>query len=308
MTTQETYDFKKQLSYKAEIKAFFHKPSFTFTYVIADPGTKKCAIIDSALDYDMVSGALSYASADEVAMYVTEKGYQVEWILETHLHADHLSAAMYLKAKFGGKVAIGNHIADIQDTYQEVFNVPEEELVNARSKFDMLWSDFDTFVIGNIPAFALYVPGHTPADVAYGIGDALFVGDTLFMPDFGSARCDFPRGSADAMYDSVQKIFTLPNEMRMFMCHDYLPEGGRTEYLFETTIAEQKKSNLHLKEGTSKEQFKDMRETRDKKLPLPKMIIPSLQVNVRAGSMPENNGKPAIVFPVNSPFAEYPKE
>lgn len=302
------YDYHAQLQHKPVVKAFFHQPSFTFSYVVADPATKQCAIIDSVLDFDIPTGTVRHDSANAIADYVRAEGYTAQWHLETHMHADHLSAAAYLKSVLGGKVAIGNHIADVQAMYQEVFLVPEQELADARSAFDVLWKDFDTFMIGSIPAFTFYAPGHTPADIVYGIGDALFVGDSLFMPDFGSARCDFPRGSAALMYDSVQKIFALPESMRMFMCHDYLPEGGRTEYRYETTIAEQKQSNKHLKVGTDKDSFVAQRTARDATLSLPVYMIPSLQVNVRAGRIPTEHGVPMLRWPVNSIFSTYPKD
>lgn len=300
-------DYNSYLQHKPEVKGFFHEPTNTVSYVVADPETKQCAIVDSVVDYDLPSGTLSYESADAIADYVREQGYTVEWHLETHMHADHLSAATYLKDKLGGKVAIGNHISEVQGMYQDVFGVSEEELAKARETFDVLWKDEDTFSVGNIPAFTYYAPGHTPADIVYGIGDALFVGDSLFMPDFGSARCDFPRGSAEKMYESVQKIYAMPEEMRMFMCHDYLPENGRTDYQWETTVGEQKTTNIHLRPETSKEEFVTKRETRDATLSLPKLMIPSLQINVRAGAVPEENGKPMLRFPINSIFSKYPK-
>jgi glyoxylase-like metal-dependent hydrolase (beta-lactamase superfamily II) len=223
------------------------------------------------------------------------------------MHADHLSAATYLREQLGGKVAIGKHIAEIQDMYQDVFHVDPAELQEAQTAFDVLWEDFETFTVGNLPAFTFYAPGHTPADIVYGIGDALFVGDSLFMPDFGSARCDFPRGSAASMYDSVQKILSLPEEMRMFMCHDYLP-AGRSEYQYETTVAAQKAHNIHLKDGTVKEEFVARREARDKTLSLPVYMIPSLQVNVRAGRIPQLHDVPMLMLPVNSIFSQYAKD
>lgn len=303
---KSTYDYAAQLAQVPDVKAFFHKPSFTWSYVVADPRTKQCAIIDSVLDFDLPSATLSYESADAIAQYVVDQGYVVQWHLETHMHADHLSAAAYLKETLGGQVAIGNHITDVQGMYQEVFRVPGEELERARQQFDRLWEDFDTFSIGDIPAFTFYTPGHTPADIVYGIGDALFVGDSLFMPDFGSARCDFPRGSAAALYDSVQQIYQLPDQMRMFMCHDYLPDG-RTEYRFETSVAAQKATNKHLKRGVDKESFVALRDARDATLSLPVYMIPALQVNVRAGRLPEVDGVPMLAFPVNSIFSQYPK-
>ncbi len=303
---EQLYDYQAQLGYVPEVKAFFHQPSYTFSYVVADPQTKQCAIIDSVLDFDLPSATLSYESADAIAAYVAEQAYTVQWHLETHMHADHLSAAAYLKEKLGGKVAIGNRITAVQGMYQDVFGVSSAEIEKARKQFDVLWSDFDTFMIGTIPAFTFSTPGHTPADIVYGIGDALFVGDSLFMPDFGSARCDFPRGSAASLYDSVQKIYQLPEEMRMFMCHDYLPEG-RTEYRYETTLAEQKAANKHLRVGMDKETFVALREARDATLSLPVFMIPSLQVNVRAGRIPEEDGRSMLKLPVNSIFSKYTK-
>ncbi|HEY0964286.1 MAG TPA: MBL fold metallo-hydrolase [Candidatus Paceibacterota bacterium] len=303
----ESYDIQSHLKHAPHVKAFFHKPSFTWSYVVSDPMTNMCAIIDSVVDFDLPSGTLSYGSADAIAAYVHDEGLTVEWHLETHMHADHLSAATYLKGKLGGKVAIGNHISEIQNMYKDVFGVSEAELKEARAQFDVLWKDFETFAVGSLPAFTFYAPGHTPADIVYGIGDALFVGDSLFMPDFGSARCDFPRGNAASMFDSIQTIYTLPDEMKMFMCHDYLPEG-RSEYRYETTVGEQKRSNIHLRQGVKKERFVELREARDKTLSLPVYMIPSLQVNVRAGQVPTIEGKPMLRLPVNSIFSKYAKE
>src|SRR6056297_2319470 len=305
--TYETYDYHTHLNHQPDVRAFFHQPSFTWSYVVSDPATKQCAIIDSVLDFDLPSGTLSHVSAHAIAEYVREHGLTVAWHLETHMHADHLSAATYLQEQLGGKVAIGKHITEVQQMYQDVFHVGAEELSEAQTAFDVLWDDFATFSIGTLPAFTFYAPGHTPADIVYGIGDALFVGDSLFMPDFGSARCDFPRGSAAAMYDSVQKILALPEAMRMFICHDYLPEG-RSDYQYETTVGEQKAQNIHLKEGTPKEEFIARREARDKTLSLPVYMIPSLQVNVRAGRIPEEHGVPMLMLPVNSVFSNYTKD
>jgi glyoxylase-like metal-dependent hydrolase (beta-lactamase superfamily II) len=305
--TYDTYSYQAQLDHQPEVKAFFHQPSFTWSYVVSDPATKQCAIIDSVLDFDLPSGTLSHESANAIADYVRETGLTVEWHLETHMHADHLSAATYLREQLGGKVAIGKHIAEVQDMYRDVFHVDAAELQEAQTAFDVLWEDFATFTVGSLSAFTFYAPGHTPADIVYGIGDALFVGDSLFMPDFGSARCDFPRGSAASMYDSVQKILALPEAMRMFMCHDYLPEG-RTEYQYETTVGEQKANNIHLKEGTEKTDFIARREARDATLSLPIYMIPSLQVNVRAGRIPEEHDVPMLKWPVNSIFSMYPKD
>jgi len=304
--TGETYDYTAQLAYKADVKAFFHEPTFTFSYVVADPETKMCAVIDSVLDFDLPSGTLSYESADAIIAFIQTSGYQVQWVLETHMHADHLSAASYIQEQVGGKTAIGNRIATIQGMYQDVFQVSEQDLAVAAARFDKLWKDFETFSVGSLPAFTFSTPGHTPADIVYGIGDALFAGDTMFMPDFGTARCDFPRGSAEDMYYSAQKIFALPDNMRMFMCHDYLPEG-RTEYKYQTTIGEQKRSNIHLSNDASKDAFVTLREKRDATLPLPKLMIPSLQVNVQAGQFPEVGGVPMLQLPINSVFSHYTK-
>ncbi|MHB1086291.1 MAG: MBL fold metallo-hydrolase [Minisyncoccota bacterium] len=301
-------DYQNYLKYKPDVQGFFDPSTNTISYVVADPATNRCAIIDSVLDYNIFSGSLSSESADNIADHVRERGYEVEWILETHMHADHISAAAYLKDKLGGKVAIGNHISEIQKMYQEIFAVPETELKDAQAKFDRLWEDFETFTLGSIPAFTFYTPGHTPADVVYGIGNALFAGDTLFMPDFGTARCDFPGGNAASMYESAQKIFALPDDMRMFMCHDYLPKGGRNKIEYETTIGNQKLYNIHLRPDVSREEFVTKRETRDTTLPIPKLMIPSLQVNVRAGYIPEKNGKQTLYVPVNSVFSTYNKE
>lgn len=305
--TFENYPYQTQLTHKPEVRAFFHQPSFTWSYVVSDPETKQCAIIDSVLDFDLSSGTLSYESANSIADYVRDAGLSVVWHLETHMHADHLSGATYLREELGGKVAIGKHITEVQDMYRDVFHVEATELQAAQASFDVLWDDFATFKVGNLPAFTFSAPGHTPADIVYGIGDALFVGDSLFMPDFGSARCDFPRGSAAAMYDSVQQILTLPEEMRMFMCHDYLPEG-RSTYQYETTVGQQKTENIHLKKGTSKEDFVARREARDSTLSLPVYMIPSLQVNVRAGQIPTEHGVAMLKLPINSIFATYTKD
>lgn len=303
----ENYSFANQLQHKPEVTAFFHQPSYTWSYVVVDPKTKHCAVIDSVLDFDLPSGTLSYESAQKIIDFVQEHELVVEWHLETHMHADHLSAATYLKKQLGGEVAIGNHISEIQGLYKDVFRVSEAELTEAKEQFDVLWKDFETFTIGSISASTFYAPGHTPADIVYAIGDALFVGDSLFMPDFGSARCDFPRGSAASMFDSIQKIFTLPETMRMFMCHDYLPEG-RSAYQYETSVAKQKENNIHVKQGVTKEDFVTLREARDKTLSLPVYMIPSLQVNVRAGRIPEVDGVQMMQLPVNSIFSKYHKD
>lgn len=297
-------DYTEFLAHKPEVQGFFDTRTNTISYVVVDTATKKCAIIDSVMDYEPNGASLFFESADTIIDYIKDKGYEVEWILETHVHADHLSAAPYLKEKLGGKMAIGKYITDVQEIFGKVFN-EGTEFQRDGSQFDRLFDDGDTFTLGNIPAFVMHTPGHTPADMVFVIGDAVFAGDTLFMPDFGTARVDFPGGSADDMYASVQKIFQLPEEMRMFMCHDYLPEG-RTEYVWETTVGEQKKNNVHLKEGTDPERFKSMRSERDAKLAMPTLIIPSIQVNMRAGEVPKDKetGSAQLKTPVNSVFAK----
>lgn len=292
------------MEHAPEVQGFFDQASNTISYVVADPKTKHCAIVDSVMDYEPHGASIAFESADAIAAYITKKGYTVDWILETHVHADHLSAAPYLKEKLGGKMAIGRRITEVQEVFGKVFNEGTEFERNG-SQFDRLWDDGDTFSIGDIPARVMHTPGHTPADVVYIIGDAVFAGDTLFMPDFGTARCDFPGGSAETLYQSVQRIFTLPDEMRMFMCHDYLSEK-RNEYVWETTVGEQKTANVHLKEETDPAEFIRMRSERDAQLGMPKLIIPSIQVNMRAGHLPKDKetGEVHLKTPVNSVFAK----
>lgn len=303
-----TQNVTQQMQYHPDVQPFFHAATNTYSYVVSDPATKLCAVIDSVLDFDLPSGSISYTAADEIITYITEHALQVQWLLETHMHADHLSAAMYIKERLGGEVAIGNHISEVQGMYRDVFGVTDDELVLARNSFDRLWKDEDDFMLGEIPAFTFYAPGHTPADIVYGIGDALFVGDSLFQPDFGSARCDFPLGSAATMYDSVQRIYQLPEAMRMYVCHDYLPEHGRTQFRAETTIGEQKQQNIHLAATISKDNFVTVRESRDATLSLPTLMIPALQVNVRAGKLPMAAGIPMLQLPINSVFSHYAKD
>lgn len=292
------------LKYQPEVQAFFDVRTNTISYVVADTKTGKCAVIDSVMDYEPQGATIFFENADAIVEYIKTKGYTVEWILETHVHADHLSAAPYLKEKLGGTMAIGKYIVAVQEAFGKVFN-EGTEFQRDGSQFDRLWEDGDTFTLGDIPAFVMHTPGHTPADMVYVIGDAVFAGDTMFMPDFGTARCDFPGGNANTMYESTQKIFSLPDEMRMFMCHDYLPEG-RTEYTWETTIGEQKKHNIHLKEGTDPKRFVAMRNERDEVLQMPKLIIPSIQVNMRAGELPHDaeTGEVFLKTPVNSVFSK----
>ncbi len=285
---------------KPEITAFFDQDTFTITYVVRDPNGSSCAIIDSVLDFDYASGRTSTKSADEVIAFVQEKGYRVEWLLETHVHADHLSAAPYLQEKLGGKIGIGHNITIVQDTFGKVFN-EGTEFQRDGSQFDKLFVEGDQVHIGQLRVDVLHTPGHTPACLTYVIGDAAFVGDTLFMPDFGTARCDFPGGSAETMWDSVQKILALPDETRIFVGHDYKAEG-RDHYAWETTVGEQKAANKHVGAGATKEAFVKARTERDSQLGMPRLIVPSLQVNMRAGQMPEaeDNGTVYLKVPVNT--------
>lgn len=283
-----------------EVTAFFDEATFTVTYVVRDPNGMKCAIVDSVLDFDYASGRTDTRSADMVIAFVKDKGYEVEWLLETHVHADHLSAAPYIQQQLGGKIAIGENIRIVQDTFGKVFN-EGTEFQRDGSQFDALFTDGDSFHIGQMRGDVLHTPGHTPACLTYVIGDAAFVGDTLFMPDFGTARCDFPGGSADTMWDSVQKILSLPDETRIFVGHDYKAEG-RDTYAWETTVGDQKRLNKHVGEGKSKEDFVKARNERDGQLGMPRLIVPSLQVNMRAGQMPkaEDNGTVYLKVPVNT--------
>ncbi|TVP70574.1 MAG: MBL fold metallo-hydrolase [Rhodobacteraceae bacterium] len=283
-----------------EITAFFDEETFTVTYVVRDPSSKKCAIVDSVLDFDYASGRTDTRSADMVVDFVRANGLEVEWLLETHVHADHLSAAPYIQQQLGGKIAIGENIRIVQDTFGKVFN-EGTEFQRDGSQFDALFKHGDSFHIGQMRGDVMHTPGHTPACLTYVIGNAAFVGDTLFMPDFGTARCDFPGGSADTMWDSVQKILSLPDDTRIFVGHDYKAEGRET-YAWETTVGEQKRLNKHVGEGRSKEDFVAARNERDAQLGMPRLIVPSLQVNMRAGQMPpaEENGTVYLKVPVNT--------
>jgi glyoxylase-like metal-dependent hydrolase (beta-lactamase superfamily II) len=282
------------------ITPFFDEDTFTVTYVVHDPETKKAAVIDSVLDFDPNSGRTSFASADAVLAHVREQGLEVEWHLETHAHADHLSAAPWLQEKLGGRIAIGEHIVTVQKTFGKLFNAGSE-FQRDGSDFDRLWTDGDQFRIGTLDVTVLHVPGHTPACVAYVIGDAVFVGDTMFMPDYGTARADFPGGDARTLYRSIRRILSLPPETRLFMCHDYLPQG-RDRHVWESTVAEQRRSNVHAHDGVSEEEFVAMRESRDATLDMPRLMLPSVQTNMRAGHLPppESNGIVYLKIPVNA--------
>jgi glyoxylase-like metal-dependent hydrolase (beta-lactamase superfamily II) len=282
-----------------QVHGIFDRGTWTVTYVVHQgPGTA-CAIIDSVLDYDPKSGRTRHTSADKVITYVRENKLQTAWILETHAHADHLSAAPYLKAQLGGKTAIGDHITAVQKVFKGVFNL-EPEFACDGSQFDHLFTDGETMVVGEMRGHTMLVPGHTPACVAYRFGDAVFVGDTMFMPDVGSARCDFPGGDARQLYVSIQKILSLPPQTRLFMCHDYPPAGR--EVAFETTVAEQRRKNIHTHEGISEDQFVHMRTTRDATLDMPVLILPAVQINIRAGQLPapETNGVAYLKIPINA--------
>ncbi len=267
-----------------KVKAFFDEATFTVTYVVSDPATRRAAIIDSVLDYDAAAGRTSTRSADAVVAYAQDSDFSVDWILETHVHADHLSAAPYLQDKLGGKTAIGGGVTGVQDTFRGIFNLKDLEADGRQ--FDRLFADGETFLIGDIEARVMATPGHTPGCVCYVIGDSAFVGDTLFMPDYGTARADFPGGDAGQLYDSIQKILALPDDTRLFMCHDY-KAPDRDDYAWETTVAEQREHNVHVNENVSRDEFVAMRERRDAELDMPKLILPSIQVNVRAGRLPE---------------------
>ena len=281
-----------------EVNAFFDDATNTVTYVLRDPAGTHCAVIDSVLDFDYASGRTDTRSADAVIDWVKAQGLTVDWILETHVHADHLSAAPYIQERLGGKIGIGDRITVVQETFGKVFN-EGTRFQRDGSQFDKLFKEGDSFMIGQLRGDVLHTPGHTPACLTYVIGDAAFVGDTMFMPDFGTARCDFPGGSAEVLYDSMQKILSLPDATRIFVGHDY-KAPGRDSYAWETTVAEEKARNVHLA-GKSRDEFVQMREARDATLAMPRLILPSLQVNMRAGQMPEaeDNGVSYLKVPVN---------
>jgi glyoxylase-like metal-dependent hydrolase (beta-lactamase superfamily II) len=283
-----------------EVKTLFDEATFTATHVVWDPTTRKAAIIDSVKDYDPKSGRTRTDSAEAVIAFVKSKGLTVDWIIETHVHADHLTAAPYLKEKLGGKIAIGAGIDKVQDVFKKVFNAEESFATDGR-QFDKLLEDGDTFKIGKLEARVIHTPGHTPACSTYVIGNAAFVGDTLFMPDYGTARCDFPGGDARTLYKSIQKILALPPATRIFLCHDY-KAPGRDAYVLETTVAEEKVKNIHVHDGISEDDFVKMRTERDKTLDMPVLILPSVQVNMRAGSMPppEDNGTRYLKIPIDA--------
>ena len=287
------------LGVKPEVTAFFDPRTNTISYVVRDPGSKACAIVDSVMDFDYAAGRISYESADKIIDFVRGEGLDVQWLIETHVHADHLSAAPYIQQKLGGKIGIGEKIVTVQNTFGKVFN-EGTEFQRDGSQFDRLFADGDTYEIGGMKAFAIHTPGHTPACMTHVIGDAAFVGDTLFMPDGGSARADFPGGDAGTLYDSIQRVLALPHETRLFMCHDYGPNGR--EVRWETTVAEERAHNIHVHDGVSEDEFVALRTARDATLGMPRLIIPSIQVNMKAGELPEpeDNGTRYLKVPLNS--------
>ena len=285
------------MTVRPDVSAHFDEATNTITYIVADPDTGHCAIIDSVMDIDYAAGRITHDHADQLIAEITSRGLTVDWIIETHVHADHLSAAPYLQERLGGKLGVGEKIIEIQETFGKIFN-EGTEFQRDGSQFDALFKDGDTYQVGSMQGFAIYTPGHTPACMVHVIGNAAFAGDTLFMPDGGSARCDFPGGDAGQLYDSIQKVLSLPDDMRLFMCHDYGPGGRKIEW--ETTVAEQKANNIHVGGGKTRDEFIKFRTERDAQLAMPKLIIPSLQVNMRGGKVPTDTaGKPMLKVPIN---------
>jgi glyoxylase-like metal-dependent hydrolase (beta-lactamase superfamily II) len=289
--------FAPDLSVKPEVTAFFDKETNTISYVVKDPNSAACAVIDSVMDIDYAAGRIAYVNADRIIGHIRDRGLELEWIIETHAHADHLSAAPYIQQKLGGRMGIGENIRIVQDTFGKIFN-EGTEFQRDGSQFDRLFADGDSYTIGTMTAHAIETPGHTPACMTHVIGDAAFVGDTLFMPDGGSARADFPGGDARTLYRSIRRVLSLPPETRLFMCHDYGPNGRDIKW--ETTVADERRHNIHVHDGVSEDEFVKVREARDKTLSMPKLIIPSLQVNMRAGHLPtDQSGRPALKVPLN---------
>ena len=290
--------FTPDLSVNPEVVPFFDPATNTISYIVKDPGSAACAVVDSVMDFDYASGRISYAHADAIIAHIRARGWHLEWLLETHVHADHLSAAPYIQQHLGGKLGIGENITVVQDTFGKVFN-EGTEFRRDGSQFDRLFKDGDSYMIGTMAGHVLHTPGHTPACTTHVIGDAAFVGDTLFMPDGGSSRADFPGGDAATLYRSIRRLLTLPDEMRLFMCHDYGPNGR--DIRWETTVGEERRHNIHVHEGVTEAEFVAMRQARDATLSMPRLIIPSLQVNMRAGQLPPKDeaGKTFLKVPVN---------
>lgn len=285
------------MSVRPDVSAHLDEATNTITYIVKDPNSDHCAIIDSVMDIDYAAGRITYDAADRLIAEIEQRGLTVDWIIETHVHADHLSAAPYIQGKLGGKIGVGEKIMVIQETFGKVFN-EGTEFQRDGSQFDALFKDNDTYMIGTMQAFAMYTPGHTPACMVHVVGNAAFAGDTLFMPDGGSARCDFPGGDAGELYDSIMKVLSLPDDMRLFMCHDYGPNGRAIQW--ETSVAAQKADNIHVGGGKTRADFIKFRTERDAQLAMPKLIIPSLQVNMRAGEVPtDDDGNPMLKVPIN---------
>ena len=293
-----TIPFVVDLSVKPEVTAFFDEPTNTVSYVVKDPDSNSCAIIDSVMDIDYAAGRIAYESANAIIAFIQKNNLKLEWLIETHVHADHLSGAPYIQGKLGGKIGIGENITIVQETFGKIFN-EGTEFQRDGSQFDHLFKDGDAYRIGTMTAHAMHTPGHTPACVTHVIGDAAFVGDTLFMPDGGSARADFPGGDARTLYRSIKRVLLLRETTRLFMCHDYGPNGR--DIRWETTVAEQRAHNIHVKDGITEDEFVAAREARDKTLAMPKLIIPSLQVNMKAGKLPapDESGKRFLKVPIN---------
>lgn len=293
-----TIPFEPDTSVKPEVIAFFDAATNTVSYIVKDPASDACAVIDSVMDIDYAAGRITYDGADRIIEHIRSNGWKAEWIIETHVHADHLSAAPYIQQMIGGKLGIGENITIVQDTFGKIFN-EGTEFQRDGSQFDRLFSDGDSYQIGSLTAYAMHTPGHTPACMTHVIGDAAFVGDTLFMPDGGSARADFPGGDARELYRSIMRVLELPDEMRLFICHDYGPNGRDIKW--ETTVAEEREHNIHVHSGVSEDEFVAVREARDATLAMPKLIIPSLQVNMRAGQLPpkDRDGRTFLKVPVN---------
>jgi glyoxylase-like metal-dependent hydrolase (beta-lactamase superfamily II) len=286
------------MSVQPEVTPFFDEVTNTVTYIVKDPESKACAVIDSVMDFDQASGRIGFEQADKAIAYIRSVGLEVQWIIETHVHADHLSAAPYIQQKVGGKIGIGEKVLEVQEVFGKVFN-EGTEFRRDGSQFDRLFKDGDVYQIGKLSAFVIATPGHTPACMVHVVGDAAFVGDTLFMPDSGSARADFPGGDAGLLFDSIQKVLALPDAMRLFMCHDY-GAGGSREMSWETTVAEERENNIHVGKGISRDAFVKLRTERDATLAMPKLILPSLQVNMRAGEVPkDDDGAPMLKLPIN---------
>lgn len=298
MNQQSSIQFKVDMSQQPEVVHFFDEQSNTFSYVVKDPHSNSCAIIDSVLDIDYAAGRLSYQGADDIINYVRQHDLKVEWIIETHVHADHLSAAPYIKERVGGLIGIGENINIVQDTFGKVFN-EGTEFQRDGSQFDRLFSDGDSYQIGTLIGHAMHTPGHTPACMTHVIGNSAFVGDTIFMPDSGSARADFPGGDARTLYRSIHRLLSLPEEVVLYMCHDYAPNGRELKHV--STVGEQRRQNIHVADAISEDEYVKMRETRDATLAMPKLIIPSIQVNMKAGHLPEpeSNGQRYLKVPIN---------